>query len=143
VILGAADAMAWALIQSGLSDTLAHILSNLPGGGFGFLLVSIPLFVVFGSFLEGLPAIALFGPLLFPIARSLGVHDVQFAMVAILSMGIGLYMPPFGVGYYSACAIGGVPPDTAVRQIWPYLGVLLLVTILIAAVPAFSTVLLP
>ena len=48
-------------------------------------------------------------------------------------------MPPFGVGYYSACAIGGVNPDEGMRRVWPYLGVLLGVIMLIAAVPFLST----
>ena len=44
----------------------------------------------------------LFGPLLFPVARQLGVHEVHYAMVVILAMGIGLFAPPFGLGYYAA-----------------------------------------
>jgi TRAP-type C4-dicarboxylate transport system permease large subunit len=59
-------------------------------------------------------------------------------MVIIISMGIGLYAPPLGIGYYSACAIARVPPDEAMLRIWPYLGALLLALILIAAVPWFS-----
>ncbi len=66
-----------------------------------------------GSVLEGIPAIVLFGPLLFPIARALGVHEVHYAMVVIFAMGIGLFAPPFGVGFYAACAIGQVSPDEA------------------------------
>jgi TRAP-type C4-dicarboxylate transport system permease large subunit len=61
---------------------------------------------VLGSVLEGIPAIVLFGPLLSPIARAVGIHEVHYAMVVILAMGIGLFAPPFGVGYYTACAIG-------------------------------------
>jgi len=53
----------------------------------------------------------LFGPLLFPSPRQVGVHEVHFAMVAILAMGVGLFAPPFGVGYYVACAIGRCNPD--------------------------------
>ena len=67
--------------------------------------------------LEGIPAIVLFGPLLFPIARQIGVHEVHYAMVVILAMGIGLFAPPFGVGYYAACAIGRVNPDEGMRPI--------------------------
>ena len=77
--------------------------------------MSIVAFVVLGSVLEGIPAIVLFGPLLFPIARQLGIHEVHYSMVVILAMGIGLFAPPFGVGYYAACAIGKVNPDEGVR----------------------------
>ena len=75
--------------------------------------------------LEGIPAIVLFGPLLFPIARAVGVHEVHYAMIIILAMGIGLFAPPFGVGYYAACAIGRVDPAEGIRPIWGYLLALL------------------
>ena len=87
--------------------------------------VSIVAFIVLGSVLEGIPAIVLFGPLLFPIARPSGIHEVHYAMVVILAMGLGLFAPPFGVGYYAACAIGRVNPDEGIRPIWAYMLALL------------------
>jgi tripartite ATP-independent transporter DctM subunit len=141
-IIGAATGMAWALTQSGFSQSLAAAMAQMPGGSWGFLAVSIVAFVVLGSVLEGIPAMVLFGPLLFPIAKQLGVHEVHYAMVVILAMGIGLFAPPFGLGYYAACTIGRVSPDAAMGRIWPYLGVLVLGVIVVAAVPWLSVGLL-
>ena len=138
-IIGTATGMAWALTQSGFSRQLASAMASVPGGGFGFLLISIVAFVILGSVLEGIPAIVLFGPLLFPIARSLGVAEVHYAMVVILAMGIGLFAPPMGVGYYAACAIGRVSPDAGMKRIWPYMAALLLGLLVVAAVPWIST----
>ena len=142
-IIGAATGMAWALTQSGFSHALAQAMAKVPGGQWGFLAISILTFIVLGSVLEGIPAMVLFGPLLFPIARQLGVNEVHYAIVIILAMGIGLFAPPFGLGYYTACTIGKVHPDLALRRIWPYLGVLTLTLLLLAAVPWFSTGFLP
>ena len=142
-IIGAATGMAWALTQSGFSQSLAHAMAGVPGGQWGFLAVSVLAFIVLGSVLEGIPAMVLFGPLLFPIAREMGVNEVHYAVVIILAMGIGLFAPPFGLGYYTACTIGKVHPDVALRKIWPYLGVLTLSLLLLAAVPWFSTGFLP
>ena len=83
-------------------------MAAIPGGAYGFLAISIVAFVILGSVLEGIPAIVLFGPLLFPIAKQVGVHEVHYAMVVIFAMGIGLFAPPFGVGYYGACAISKI-----------------------------------
>lgn len=141
-IIGTATGMSWALTQSGFSHSLAHLMTSVPGGKYGFLLVSIATFVVLGSVLEGIPAMVLFAPLLFPVAHAIGVHEVHYAMVIILAMGIGLFAPPFGLGYYAACTIGRAHPDVAVRRIWPYLGVLLLGLLIVAFVPWFSTGLL-
>ncbi len=137
-IIGCATAMAWALTQSGFSRQLAEMMSAVPGGKAGFMAISVVVFVVLGSVLEGIPAIVLFGPLLFPVARAVGIHEVHYAMTVIFAMGLGLFAPPFGVGFYAACAIGRVNPDRAIPQVWPYLAALLVALIIIAAFPWLS-----
>jgi tripartite ATP-independent transporter DctM subunit len=138
LIIGTATGMAWGLTQSGFSRALAAAMTGLPGGSAAFIAVSIAAFTVLGSVLEGIPAIVLFGPLLFPIARAVGVHEVHYAMIIILAMGIGLFAPPFGVGYYAACAIGRVDPAEGIRPIWGYLLALLIGLIVVAVFPWIS-----
>ncbi len=138
LIIGAATGMAWALTQSGFSASLAKFMTSLPGGVPVFLAVTIVTFVILGSVLEGIPAIVLFGPLLFPIARQVGVHDVHYAMVVVLALGIGLFAPPFGVGYYAACAISRINPDEGMKPILGYMVALLIGTLVVAAVPWLS-----
>jgi tripartite ATP-independent transporter DctM subunit len=138
LIIGTATGMAWGLTQSGFSRGLAAAMTGLPGGAASFIAVSIVAFMVLGSVLEGIPAIVLFGPLLFPIARTVGVHEVHYAMIIILAMGIGLFAPPFGVGYYAACAIGRVDPAEGIRPIWGYMLALLAGLIIVAIFPWIS-----
>jgi len=138
LIIGTATGMAWGLTQSGFSRALAAAMTGLPGGSAAFIAVSILAFTVLGSVLEGIPAIVLFGPLLFPIARAVGVHEVHYAMIIILAMGIGLFAPPFGVGYYAACAIGRVDPAEGIRPIWGYLLALMVGLIIVAIFPWIS-----
>ncbi len=139
LIIGAATGMAWALTQSGFSATLAAAMASLPGGAPAFMAISCLAFIVLGSVLEGIPAIVLFGPLLFPIARQVGIHEVHYSMVVILSMGIGLFAPPFGVGYYAACAISRINPDEGMRPIVGYVLALIVGLVIVAAVPWIST----
>jgi TRAP-type C4-dicarboxylate transport system permease large subunit len=139
LIIGAATGMAWALTQSGFSRSLAAALTGLPGGAPVFLAVSALAFIVLGSVLEGIPAMVLFGPLLFPIARQVGVHDVHYAMVVVLAMGLGLFAPPFGVGYYSACAISRVNPNAGIRPIAGYILAMMVGLAIVIAVPWIST----
>src|SRR5215212_9927653 len=138
LIIGAATGMAWALTQSGFSALLAQFMTSLPGGVPTFLAVTVVAFVILGSVLEGIPAIVLFGPLLFPIAKQVGVHEVHYSMVVILAMGIGLFAPPFGVGYYAACAISRIHPDEGMGPIVGYMLALLIGTIIVAAIPWIS-----
>jgi TRAP-type C4-dicarboxylate transport system permease large subunit len=138
LIIGTATAMAWALTQSGFSQWLVSVMAEVPGGTAGFLAITIVAFIILRSVLEGLPAIVLFGPLLFPVAKAMGVHEVHYAMIVILAMGIGLFAPPFGVGYYGACAIGRVSLDDALWRIWPYIGALVVALGIVAAIPWIS-----
>ncbi|AWK89741.1 TRAP transporter large permease subunit [Azospirillum thermophilum] len=142
-IVGCATAMAWGLTQSGFSRDLARWMAGIPGGSYGFLAISIVAFIILGSVLEGIPAIVLFGPLLFPIARDAGVHEVHYAMVVIFAMGIGLFSPPFGVGYYGACAISKVHPDEGLKYIGGYVAALFIGLVVVAAIPWISTAFVP
>ncbi|HVC61269.1 MAG TPA: TRAP transporter large permease subunit [Acetobacteraceae bacterium] len=138
LIVTMATAMSWALTQSGFAVGLAQVLEHAPGGQASFWVLSILLFVVLGSVLEGIPVIVLFGTLLFPIAGELGIHEIHYAIVVILAMSIGLFAPPVGVGFYQSCAFGKVDPDLVVRTTLPYIAALMLALALIAAVPWIS-----
>jgi tripartite ATP-independent transporter DctM subunit len=138
LVVGAATGMAWALTQSGFSQQLVDLMTAVPGGKIGFLLVSAVAFVLLGSILEGVPAIVLFGPLLFPIARLMGVNEVHYAIIAVFSMGLGLFTPPFGVGFYLSCAIGRASPDDVIRHVWPQLGAMVVALMLIIFIPWIS-----
>ena len=139
LIIGTATAMAWALTQSGFSRQLAQVMTQLPGGATGFLIVSIFAFIILGSVLEGIPAIVVFGPLLFPITKTFGINDIHYSMVVVLAMGIGLFAPPFGVGYYAACAISRVSPSKGMKPIIGYIIALTVGTFIVAAFPGLST----
>jgi len=142
LILGAASSMAWALTQSGFARDLLGVVNALPGGWVSFMIASVVIFLVLGCILEGLPAIVLLAPIMFPIAKDLGINDIQYAMVVVTAMNIGLMAPPIGIGFYIACKIADVPAEQVMRHIWSYLGALMIGLVLIAAVPWFSTVLL-
>ena len=136
-IIGAATAMAWGLTQSGFSKDLATFMAELGGAGV-FMAISVVAFIILGSVLEGIPAIVLFGPLLFPVAKEMGVHEVHYAMVVVLAMGIGLFAPPFGVGYYGCCAVSKTDPNEPIPFIWAYLAAATAGLIIVAAFPWIS-----
>lgn len=140
LILGAASAMAWTITQSGVVQQLSVFMTSLPGGAAAFLAVTILVFLVLGCLLEGLPAVLLLAPIMFPIAKKLGINDIHYSMVIVCAMNVGLMMPPIGVGFYVACRIGDAKPDEVMVAIWPYLIALLVGVMVVAAVPAISTI---
>ena len=134
-IIAIATAMSWTLTQSGFADDITRLMLALPGGQYGFLLGSIFLMIVLGSILEGIPILVLFGPILFPIARTLHIGDVRYGIIVILAMGIGLFAPPVGLGYYAAGIITDIDPNKGLGKIWGYLGALVAGLLVIALVP--------
>jgi TRAP-type C4-dicarboxylate transport system permease large subunit len=115
-------------------------LSHTAGVG-TFLLVSIAILIVMGSVLEGAAALILFGPLLVPVAAQIGIDPLQFCIVLVVSMGIGLFAPPIGLGLLGACLIGNVALEETVKPLFCYLGLLLVCLLVIAFVPAIATTL--
>jgi tripartite ATP-independent transporter DctM subunit len=138
IILGTASGAAWALTQSGFAQYLASVMKELPGGWVVYMGVTIATFLTLGCLLEGLPAVVLLAPLMFPIAKQLGIDGVHYAMVVVVSINIGLFAPPIGIGYYIACSIGKVSPDAAMGTIWYYLGALVVGLVALALIPAIS-----
>jgi tripartite ATP-independent transporter DctM subunit len=141
-VIGGVTGMSFSLTQSGFSRQLAEWSASVPGGAAGFMAMSMVLFIVLGAVLEGLPAMVLFAPLMFPAAAALGISEVHYAIVIVFCMGIGLFTPPFGVGYFIACAISNVDPREGVRPLMVYLAALLAGLIVVAMFPIMTTILL-
>jgi C4-dicarboxylate transporter DctM subunit len=140
-VLAAASAFAWILARERVPQTLGVWVVGLGGGRAAFLALTVVLFVVVGALLEGLPALLIFGPILFPIGRDLGVDPVHYGIVIVAAMGVAFFLPPVGVGLSIACGIAGVEMDDVTRSYAPYLLALLLGLGLIAALPALTLVL--
>lgn len=82
------------------------------------LLISVVLFLVLGSILEGLPALIIFVPVLTPLALASGVDIVHFGIVVLAAVGVGLFLPPAGIGFITACSVGKVSiPDVARKYV--------------------------
>ena len=140
-VLAAASAFAWILVREWVPQTLGEWMGGIGAGRAGFLALTIALFVVIGALLEGLPALLIFGPILFPISRTIGIDPVHYGIVIIAAMGIAFFLPPVGVGLSIAAGIARVDIDEASRSYVPYLIALLIGLAVIAAFPAFTLVL--
>jgi tripartite ATP-independent transporter DctM subunit len=142
-IVATAQSLAYVLTLLQIPYAIANVLVTLSAayGSWLFLLLSVLILIVMGSVLEGAAALIIFGPLLMPVARQLGVDPLHYGVILVIGMGIGLFAPPLGLGLYAACLIGGVKLEETVWPIMKYLGLLFLCLLLIAFVPKISTVL--
>lgn len=139
-IVASAELLSYLLTVNLIPQQMAADLAGIgaTSGVWAFLLISMGMLIVMGSVLEGAPALIIFGPLLLPAARNLGVAPLHFGILLIISMGIGLFAPPLGVGLYTACAVGQVPVERVARPIVKYLAIILVALLLIAFVPAIT-----
>jgi C4-dicarboxylate transporter DctM subunit len=140
-VLAAASAFAWILVREWVPQTLGEWMGSIGAGRAGFLALTVILFVVIGALLEGLPALLIFGPILFPISRAIGIDPVHYGIVIVAAMGIAFFLPPVGVGLSIAAGIARVDIDEASRSYVPYLIALLIGLALIAAFPVLTLVL--
>jgi tripartite ATP-independent transporter DctM subunit len=140
-VLAAASAFAWILVREWVPQSLAEWISGIGASRALFMTLTVFVFVVIGALLEGLPALLIFGPMLFPISRAVGVDPVHYGIVIVAAMGIAFFLPPIGVGLSIASGIARVDVDEVSRSYLPYLAVLLVGLALIAAWPGLTLVL--
>lgn len=139
-IVAAAGSFGWTLTAANLPQKLVSMLQLLGNSPTLFLIGSVILLIVVGSLVEGLPALIVLGPLLIPIANQLGIDSIHYSMVIILAMGIGIFIPPIGIGFYVACSVVDSRLETASKAMVPYLVVLVLGVFTVAFVPWFTNV---
>lgn len=137
-IIAAAFSFAWTLTAANLPANLALILHSLGDNRTVFILGSIVLLIVVGSLLEGLPALIILGPLLMPLATHYGIDIIHYSMIMILAMGVGIFVPPIGIGFYVCCTVSESRLEATSRAMLPYFGVLIAGVLVVAFVPWFS-----
>jgi tripartite ATP-independent transporter DctM subunit len=137
-IFAAASGFSWTLTVAYLPQRLVALLHSVGNSTAIFMVGSIALLIVVGVLLEGLPSLNVLAPLLLPIAGKLGLSELHYALVLIIAMGVGGFMPLAGVGFYVCCAIMRSEIEAASRAMLPYLGVVLLGLLIVAFVPWFA-----
>ena len=139
-IVASAQSLAFVLTLQQIPHAIGDALVNLSltSGTWLFMILSILILIVMGSVLEGAAALIIFGPMLIPVAATLGIAPLHFGVVLVVAMGIGLFAPPLGLGLYGACLVGNVPIEDTVKPIMGYLGLLLVCLLVIAFVPALT-----
>ena len=131
LIVAAATVVSYVLALSGLSTFGGSLAQIFAGDPTLFMLAAMCGLLLIGCFLEPGAAIVLFVPLLFPVARQLGIDPLQFSMTMILTLTMGLITPPVGVCLFVACRIGDLSIFRLVRALLPFflaeVGVILLI----------------
>jgi C4-dicarboxylate transporter, DctM subunit len=125
-LLAVASVYQFLMGMLGVPLLLGQILLPLQTTPWLFLLAVSVIVIFFGMVLEGLPAAVVLVPVVFPIAKQIGIHPIHFNIVLTAAVGIGLFLPPIGVGLLMALRFGNISVGQHFRAYWPYLLALLI-----------------
>jgi len=135
LLVGTASVLSWIFAAQGIPRLIAGVLLGLSSDPTLVLLVTIIVFVPLGAILEGVPAMIILVPVFFPIIARFGIDPLHYGTLVVAALGLGLFIPPFGVGFFIACALGRTNVESAARAYVPYVVVLLVGLLLVAFVP--------
>jgi tripartite ATP-independent transporter DctM subunit len=141
-MIAAAGSFAWVMSAGNMPHYLINLLHSAGDNKYVFLAGTIVIVIIVGSLLEGLPSLIILAPTLYPVAVGLGISGVHYAMVLVLAMGVGIFVPPIGIGFFVSCSIMHASVEDTSKAILPYMLALLAGILMLAYVPWFSMVLL-
>lgn len=139
LMISTSDVFSWALTVLQVPQAISEFIVSLDLGPFGFLIAVNIFLLLFGIFMEPLPGVMILVPILAPVADAVGIDSLQFAMVVILNLTLGMITPPVGGLLFVTSVVTKVPMNALVRELWPLLGAEIVVLALLTLVPAFST----
>jgi len=120
LLVGAATGFSWILATHQVPKMIGDFIGSMAGGYTVFLLMSVGVFFFFGMILDGLPAILIFFPILYPIALSLGIHPLHYGVLIIAAVGISIVAPPIGLCLVIICSLARIKLTDTIRPLIPY-----------------------
>jgi len=141
VIVAMSAAFAWVLTMSRVPQQMSDLIVGAQLSPLMFLFAVNALLLAFGIFIEPLPGVVVLVPILAPIAHALGIDDLQFGIIVIVNLTMGMLTPPVGGLLAVTSVVARVPLARLVGELWPFLGAQLVVLALLSLVPALSTLL--
>jgi tripartite ATP-independent transporter DctM subunit len=142
LIIAFTSALGVVLIRSGLPSELAEFLAGLTSSPTVLLLLLMVLWLGVGCFMAQTPAVLILTPILMPIVQQFGINEIHFGIVMALALTLGLLTPPVGMVLYALIRVTGLGFDELVRVSFPYVVLLVLLTVVLIAFPEL-TLLLP
>jgi len=140
-LVGTASILSWILSIGQIPQMVGQLIVHLSSSPLIFLLLCNLAFILIGCILEGLPALLILVPIFLPLCAQFGVSQLHFGILVIASLGIGLFLPPLGMGMYIACAFAKLDIGKSIVPFMPYLVCLLVGLFIITAFPWFTLVL--
>ncbi len=138
-LIAMATSFAWLLAWAGFGNAVLGVLGGLSTNPTIALLLILLFILILGLFIEGIPILIIFTPVLLPVVLGLGIDPVFFGVILVMAVVIGSVTPPVGILTYICCAIAGISISQAFRCLVPFCAVLIAVLFICAVFPALIT----
>ena len=138
LVIGMASAFGWLLALNQVPELLFNLLEGISNNPIVILLIINLILLLLGTFMDMSPLILITTPIFLPIVQKLGMDPVQFGIVLMINLGIGLVTPPVGSVLFVGCAVAKIRIEDTLKTIWPFYLALLFALIVVTYVPAVS-----
>ena len=139
MILCAANLFSYYMSWENVPSTLTKMLLTLTSNKYVFLLLCNILFLIIGCFMDAMAAMIVIAPLLAPVVRALDINIIHFGLMMCFNVGLAAITPPFGTYIFLVSGLLKMKTSEMIRDLWPFIGVALVVLLLVTYVPWFST----
>jgi tripartite ATP-independent transporter DctM subunit len=139
MIIATSEVFGWIVTIGQIPQAVAQWIAGFQLSPFALLLIINVFLLLAGIFIEPLPGVMILVPILAPLALAAGIDPLQFAIVVIVNLTLGMITPPVGALLFITSIVSGVPMGKMTRELAPMLGAELVVLFLLTLVPGFST----
>ena len=137
-IIGVAMLFAQALTILDVPQNLVHALTSVTSSHVGLTMMMLVIFIIAGMFMETTPNIVILAPLLYPVAKEIGMNQIHFCVFMITSLGLGFITPPMGLNLFVMSGLTGTPITAIARRTIPFVVTMIGIAIVVGFVPALS-----
>ena len=138
ILVATAAAFAYLLSIYRMPELVMATLTGISDNPIIILLLINLAFLVLGCFMDMAALILIFTPIFLPVAVAAGIDPVQFGILMMMNLGLGLTTPPVGACLFLGCSIAKIPMEKTILTIWPFYLAILVVLMLVTFVPAVS-----
>lgn len=138
LVLSAASLFSYYMTWETMPSKLTALLMNFSDNKVLFLLLCNILFLIIGCFMDAMAAMIVIAPLLAPVVRAMGIDIIHFGLMMCLNVGLAAITPPFGTYIFLVSGLMKMKASEMIREIWPFIGIAIVVLLLVTYVPWFS-----
>jgi len=138
ILIGCAAAFAYLLAIFRVPDKTVGFLLGITENKIAILLMINAVLLLLGMIMDMAALILICTPILLPVMNMLGIDPLQFGMILLVNLGLGLCTPPVGSCLFVGCAVGKLPMEKAIKTIWPFYLAIFAALMLITFIPAIS-----